>query len=240
MRTKIDVGQTLSEVFALYRAHAGVLLPTAFWLFLAVAVIEGIFADSAGGLMVTLIFALVVGILYQGVVVNLVRRVEEGSEAPTMGSLLEQAMPFLPRLLAVGVLSGIAMGIGLLLLLVPGLYLLTIWAVLAPVIVVEDSGVSGSFGRSRGLVRGNGWPVFGAVLTAFLIAAAGSLVLGAIATEIAGGPLLEIVFGAIAATVTAPIAALVAAVLYFRLVEIERAAVAPPPPPPVEPPSVVE
>ena len=38
------------------------------------------------------------------------------------------------------------------LLIVPGLILLTIWAVIAPVIVVERSGVIDAFRRSRELV----------------------------------------------------------------------------------------
>jgi hypothetical protein len=42
-------------------------------------------------------------------------------------------------LIGAGLLSGIAIGIGMLLLLVPGLIRLTIWAVIAPVIVVERS-----------------------------------------------------------------------------------------------------
>ena len=114
-----------------------------------------------------------------------------------------------------------------------------IWAVIAPVIVVERSGVMDSFGRSRKLVRGNGWPVFGAIFVAFVIVLIGSLVFGAIADGISNGPLVRIVFSAIASTITAPITALVAAVLYFRLRAIEGPLVAAPgdlgdptPPPP--------
>ena len=99
---------------------------------------------------------------------------------------------------------------------------------IAPVIVVENSGVIDAFGRSRELVRGNGWPVFGVIVVAFLIVFVGGLVFGAIAAAIADGPLLRIVFSALASTITAPISALVAAVLYFRLREIEGAAPAAP------------
>ena len=57
-----------------------------------------------------------------------------------------------------------------LLLIIPGLILLTIWAVFAPAIVIERIRVIDAFGRSRELVRGNGWPVFGVIIVAFLIA----------------------------------------------------------------------
>ena len=92
---------------------------------------------------------------------------------------------------------------------------------IAPVIVVEKSPVMAAFGRSRELVRGNGWPVFGAIVVAFLIVIIGGIVFGAIAAGIADGPLLRIVFSALASTITAPISALVAAVIYFRLRPIE-------------------
>ena len=58
--------------------------------------------------------------------------------------------------------------IGLVLLVVPGLFLITIWAVIAPVIVLERAGVFESFGRSRHLVKGNGWQVFGVLVILFL------------------------------------------------------------------------
>ena len=50
-------------------------------------------------------------------------------------------------------------------MIVPGLILITIWAVVAPSIVVEDKGVFEAFGRSRELVRGNGWKVFVAIIS---------------------------------------------------------------------------
>ena len=42
MERKLDVGATLSEVFSTYGAQAGILLPVAFWLFLVVAIVDGI------------------------------------------------------------------------------------------------------------------------------------------------------------------------------------------------------
>jgi hypothetical protein len=232
MRGRLSVGDTLGEVFDLYRAHAGVLLPIAFWLFLAVAIIEGVIGDGEG-VAVGVLLSLVVGVLYQGIVVNLVRDVHEGRREFSMRGLVDQALPFLPRLIAAGILAGIATAVGFFLLVAPGLYLVTIWVALAPVIVIEDKGVFDAFGRSRELVRGNGWPVFGALVVAIVIAAAATLVLAALAQSLAGGPLLEIVFGAIAVTATAPIDALIAGVLYYRLLGIERTA-APPPPSAVE------
>ena len=64
---------------------------------------------------------------------------------------------------------GFAIAIGFVLLIVPGLILLTIWSVAPPSVVVEDKGPFESLGRSRELVRGNGWNVFLSILLAYVI-----------------------------------------------------------------------
>lgn len=217
MNNKLDVGGTLSEVFSIYRDNAGVLLPVAFWLFLVVAILNGIADSSLFLLLVASVVGIAAGTLYQGMVVNLVRDVQDGRRDFSAGELLSSATPFILPLIGAGILAGLGIGIGLILLIVPGLILLTIWAVIAPVIVVEKSPVLAAFGRSRELVRGNGWQVFGAIVVAFLIVIIGGIVFAAIAAAIADGPLLRIVFSALASTITAPVSALVAAVIYFRL-----------------------
>lgn len=232
--SKLDVGGALSTVFAIYRDNAGVLLPVAFWLFLVVAILNGLAGSSAFLLLLASVVGIAAGTLYQGTVVNLVRDVQDGRRDFSAGELLSQATPFILPLIGAGILAGIGIGIGLILLIVPGLILLTIWAVIAPVIVVEKSGVFAAFGRSRELVRGNGWNVFGAIVVAFLIVIFGGLLFAAIAAAIADGPLLRIVFSALASTITAPISALVAAVIYFNLRGFESAAA---PPPTVDPPA---
>jgi hypothetical protein len=221
MNRKLDIGGTLNEVFSIYGANAGVLLPVAFWLFLVVAILNGVAGSSPFLLLIASVVGIAAGTLYQGMVVNLVRDLQDGRRDFSAGELLSSATPFILPLVGAGILAGLGIGIGLILLIVPGLILLTIWAVIAPVIVVEKSPVMASFGRSRELVRGNGWQVFGAIFVAFLIVIIGGLVFAAIAASIADGPLVRIVFSALASTITAPISALVAAVIYFKLRAIE-------------------
>ncbi len=66
--------------------------------------------------------------------------------------------------MAVSVLFAIGVGIGFVLIIIPGLFLMTIWAVVAPVTVLERPGIFEAFGCSRELVRGNGWNVFGVIV----------------------------------------------------------------------------
>lgn len=221
MNQKLDVGGTLSQIFSTYGAQAGVLLPVAFALYLVVAIVNAIIVDSFFLFPLGLAVTVVAATLYQGVVVSLVKDVQDGRRDSTVGDLVDATWPVVLPLIGVGILAGIAIGIGFLLLLVPGLILLTIWAVIAPVIVVERSGVMDSFGRSRELVRGNGWQVFGVIFVVFLISAVVGAILGAIGTGISDSIGIRILFNLIASTLTAPIAALAAATIYFRLLTIK-------------------
>ncbi len=226
---KLEVGDTLGEVFAIYREQAGVLLPIAFWMFLVAAIVNGLAGSNNGLLGLALLVSLIIGILYQGVVVSLVRELKAGGRTSTMGELVSQTVPFVGTLVAVAILAGLGVGIGLFLLIVPGLFLLTIWSVLAPAVVVERRGVSDSFRRSRELVEGSNWQVFGVVLSALLITLFAAVVLSSIGEAVADGPIVRVVMSAIASTLTAPIEGLAASVLYYRLLEL-HAPVAPPEP----------
>ncbi|HVV89082.1 MAG TPA: hypothetical protein VHB53_01185 [Solirubrobacterales bacterium] len=233
----LRVGDVLTRVFDLYKEHFGVLIPAAFWLFLVVSILSGIVGQhDAGLLLIVAVVSFAVAILYQGMVVSLVHDVRDGRRDSSVGELFNSVGPVFGPLVGASILYGIGVGIGFFLLIVPGCILLTIWAVIAPAIVIEKKDVFGSFGRSRELVRGHGWPVFGTVIVATLITAVAGFILTAIAEAIAGGPILRIVFGALASTLTAPIGGLVAAVLYYRLLELKGGAA--PPPPASEPESV--
>ena len=240
MNQKLDVGGTLSQIFSTYGAQAGVLLPVALAIFAVVAVVNAIIAGSFILFPLGLAVSVVAATLYQGMVVGLVRDVQDGRRDSSVQDLIDAAWPVVLPLIGVGILAGIAIGIGFLLFVIPGLILLTIWAVIAPVIVVERSGVMDSFGRSRELVGNNGWQVFGVIFVVFVITAVASVLLGAIGAGISDSLGMQIVVNLIASTLTAPIAALAAATIYFRLLAIRgdaAAAGAPQPPAPPAPPA---
>ncbi|HEY3696836.1 hypothetical protein [Phenylobacterium sp.] len=70
---------------------------------------------------------------------------------------LRHALPVFVILL----LSVIAFGFGFVLLVAPGVMLLTAWLVAGPSQVVERTGVFAAFSRSGALTKGNRWRVFG-------------------------------------------------------------------------------
>lgn len=222
MEPKLEVGETLREVFSIYRDQAGVLLPVAFWLFLIAAIAEALTIHVLSLFWLGPVVGLTVGILYQGTVVGLVRDVRHGSRESSPQDLMRSVLPVFWPLLGASLLTGIGIAGGLFLLIVPGVYLLTVWAVVAPVIVIERGKVTEALGRSRRLVQGSGWPVLGTVMVGFLIAIFATLGLSALATAIVHGEIVHLVFRVLAQTVAAPVAALIASVLYFRLLEIHR------------------
>jgi hypothetical protein len=221
MNRKLDVGGTLSQVFSIYGQQAGVLLPLAFGLFLLVAVITGLFAGNFLLSLIAIVLSVIAGTLYQGMVVSLVRDVQDGTRDSSVGQLVEETWPVVLPLIGAGILAGIGITIGTFLFIIPGLILLTIWSVIAPVIVVERSGAIDAFGRSRALVKGNGWQVFGVIVVVFLIAAVAGFVFRAIGAGISDSFAMLALFSLIASTLTAPITALAASVIYFRLIVLQ-------------------
>ena len=164
-----------------------------------------------------------------------------------VGSLVQAAVPVIGPLVVAGILAGIAIGLGLLLLIVPGLFLLTIWAVLAPVIVIERRDALSSFGRSRELVRGHGWQVFGVIVVLFLLQFLVTAVIQSLANSVADSVVGFSLADLIVRLLVAPLSALAAAVLFFELKSLRgepvlgtgdepAPAAAPPAPPPPAPP----
>ncbi len=236
MERKLDVGGTLSQAFSVYGSQAGVLLPVAFGLFLVVGVVSGLVAGSLVLVPIGFAVSIVAATLYQGMVVELVSDVQDGRRDSSVGDLVKSAAPVILPLIGAGILAGLGIGIGFLLLIVPGLFLATIWSVIAPAIVIERKGVLGAFGRSRELVKGHGWQVFAVIVSVLLIVLVVRAILGAIAVGIDDSAPVRIVFDVIGSTITAPVTALVAAVLYFRLRELDGEGAPAAGAPPVESP----
>ena len=249
MTEKLDVARVFERIFQIYRDQFTLLIPAALVVFVPVAIISGlIYAGDVGLLGALLVAALATIATYwfQGMVVEAAEDILDGRRDHTVGSLLRSVTPVLGALIVAGILAGIAIGIGLLLLIVPGLFLLTIWAVLAPVVVLEKKGALEAFGRSRELVRGHGWQVFGVIVVLFLVQFIVSAVVQAIANGVSDSFAAYALSDLIVRLLVAPLSALAAAVLYFELRALsgepvladgaEVAAPAAPPAPPAPPP----
>ena len=214
---RIEPGRVIGEALETYRSHAGPLLIGALLVIGIAGVIEGLLSTSGSIILgiVGALVGLVAGFLYIGYVVKLVQDVRDGRRDFSVGELFSHATPYLGTLIIAGILAGIAIAIGFVLIIIPGLILLTIWAVISPSIVVEGKGVFESFGRSRELVRGQGWQVFGAIVLTFLIIIVVGIVASVIGAAIGDAGL--VILRAVGNVVTAPVWALVASILFFDL-----------------------
>jgi hypothetical protein len=202
----------------MYKAHATHLLAIAFVIYLAAAVIAALLALAAGtfGALLGFLVEIVAFFLLQATLVKAVQDVRDGRVDLSISETVRAATPYLGAVAGASILAGIPIFIGLLLILVPGLYLITIWAVVVPVIVLEQSGVMASFGRSHRLVRGRGWHVFWTLVLTWLILLAVNLVLGLIFGALPHAldrGLSEVISG----TIVAPFGALVVTLIYYRL-----------------------
>jgi len=242
MNRKLDVARVFERIFEIYRDQFTLLIPAALVVFVPVAIISGLIYAGDVGILGALIVAAIGTIAtywFQGMVVEAARDILDGRRDHTVGSLVRAAVPVIGPLLVAGILAGIAIGLGLLLLIVPGLFLLTIWAVLAPVIVIERRDALSSFGRSRELVRGHGWQVFGVIVVLFLLQFVVTAVIQALANSVADSVVGYSLADLIVRLLVAPLSALAAAVLYFELkalrgepvLEVGGEATAPPVPP---------
>jgi hypothetical protein len=219
MNEKLDVGTVLQRVLDVYKSQFGLLIPAALILFVPVAVLNGLIA-TGGGILAALVAAVlgVVGTFwYQGMVVEATEDILDGRRDHTIGSLFSSVTPVLLPLIGAGLLAGIAIGIGFLLIIVPGLFLLTIWAVLAPSIVAEKRGVFEAFGRSRELVRGHGWQVFGVIVVLFLLQLVVGGVVQAIFRSASDTFAVYTIADLVVRVLIAPLSALAAAVMFFEL-----------------------
>jgi hypothetical protein len=150
----------------------------------------------------------------------------------SIGELLSGGAQSILPLLGVSICAVIALMFAFMLFLIPGLILLTIWAVIIPVQVIERPSGLGAFGRSGALTRGHRWKVFGlgflyvvvfSVLGVALGGVLAALGMGGLSLALPGGGgigSINYVVGAVSAAVNAVltmIGTVFGSVLYFEL-----------------------
>jgi hypothetical protein len=207
----------IGEAWQMYKAHAKHLLAIAFVIYLVAAIISAVLGLLGTiGIYLALLVSIIALFLLQATLVKAVQDVRDGRADLSISETVNQAMPYIGAVAGASILAGVAIFIGFILIIVPGLILITIWAVIVPVIVIERSGALASFGRSRELVRGRAWHVFGTLVLVWIILFVADIILGLIfsfvPTAVRGG-LASVISG----TLVAPFIALVVTLIYYRL-----------------------
>jgi hypothetical protein len=214
----------LGEAWALYKRHWRHLLPIAFviYVLLALLVLLLILLLDWIGAIAAVLVSIVGTFWIQGALVVAVEDVRDGRPDLTISETLSRVAPRINTLTVAGLLAGIAIVIGLALLIVPGLVLLTWWLFIVPVIMLEGAGVMDSFGRSRELVRGNGWNVFGLLILTILVLIAAQIILALILIPLPDG-IQGYIGNVLSNTLFTPFLAAAWTLGYYRLRGIDTA-----------------
>ena len=220
----MTVGGVLGEAWRLYTKFFTRFFVVALIVFVIVNLIGALLGALIGsGASVAVLVALIATVVslvgtfwMQGALVYAVDDVRDGRIDSSIGQLFERVHPYLGTLILAGILAGLGIAIGFVLLIVPGLILLTWWCLIVPVIVLEGKSVGESFSRSRELIRGRGWTVFGIVILTVLGSAVASGIIQSIFSFL--GPFLRYwLGGSIANAIVDPFLAVALTLTYFHL-----------------------
>jgi hypothetical protein len=208
----------LGESWHLYRTYARHLLTIAFIVYVIAAIVSAALELAGGifGALLGFLVTIVAAFLLTAALVKAVQDVRDGTVNLSVGQTLSAATPFIGPVAIAAILAGIGITIGLFVLIIPGLFLLTIWCLIVPAIVLEGTGPLESFGRSWQLVRGSFWNVFGILFMVFLILFAVDLVLGLVFSPLPSF-LAHWLSSLVGDTLIAPFIAVVTTLMYFRL-----------------------
>ena len=208
----------LSEAWDLYRRFASHFLLIAFVIYVITALLVALLSlAGVVGAILGAILGFAATYVVQASLIKAVQDVRDGRVDLDLSETVQAAAPYILPVIGAAILAGIGITIGFFLLIVPGLILLTFWCLIIPFIVLGGSGVFASFGHSWRTVRGYAWRVFGTYVLVFLILIAFSIVLGLILGLL---PVFvrTLVNNVVTGTLIAPFLALVATLIYYRLI----------------------
>jgi hypothetical protein len=223
----------LGEAWDLYKAHWQHLLTFSLVVYVGVALVGAVLGaifDTWVAVILGALVSLFAFFWLQAALVKAVDDVRDGRADLSLRETFDQARAQLGSVAVAAIVAGLGIFIGLILLIVPGLVLLTWWAVIIPVVVLEHRSAGEAFTRSRELVRGYAWGVFGVIVLVVLLLIGFNIVLSILLTPLQGwlqSSLSQIISG----TLTAPFTATVLTLLYFRLRAAKETPVPPSPPP---------
>jgi hypothetical protein len=147
-------------------------------------------------------------------------------EAPQWKTSLRFAIRHFLSILWLTVLGALAVFLGFILCVVPGIWLAICFAVAIPALLTEGVRGGGALGRSKRLVQGRWWPTFAVILVGGILAGLVGWVVAALSGVAAAsgadagslvGFLINAVGGTLGAMISTPFTAAFVTILYFDL-----------------------
>jgi hypothetical protein len=235
---RLRIRETCRVAARVYREQAGFLLLVALVLFVPLGLVDAVSEHGPGveleefelaelaalavAVVLQVVTATIGEIFYAGVAMAAVTESLEGRRRASVGRVM-RSLPY-GLLIAVDVLFAIGLGIGLALLIVPGLIFFARYILTAPVAEIERRGVGDTFRRSRELARGH-------ALTLLLLLGGLWLLTDALTSVLQDGGLVALGDSLLAdwaiavatGVVITPIWAVAICVVAWRLIQAERA-----------------
>src|SRR6266508_1102317 len=194
----MGIGEILSTAFQLYRRHWRTLLAIAAVVVVPLTLLQYLF-----------------GYLVRTGAITRAVAAEVAGEDPSVEQSYRFGFVRLGSVVLVSVLVGLAIVGGLILLIIPGIYIGVRLAVSIEALVVEGRRGTQAMGRSWGLVGGHWWHAFGTLLDAALLTGIVNAVITAPFS--ATNWFAQGVAAAVATVVTLPYGVLVGVLLYLDL-----------------------
>jgi len=193
----LSLGEMLDVAFGLYRAlFVPLLLVTLATN--AIPVAFTVYIESSGGAFAhlplyfgNLVLNVVLGAIASAAATFIISGQYLGEQVDA-GAAFRNAAPFVGRLVSLGFLMGLVIGLGTLCFLLPGAILLAGLAVATPALVLE--GLPSAFaamGRSWGLTRGARWKLFWALVTVMILIVLPTIALSGFAAASGDATLLQ-------------------------------------------------
>jgi hypothetical protein len=186
-----NVGRVINRTTTVLSRHFMIFFIVAAVAYLPTLLLMKVADDPTAGVVAalfSLFLLLAFSIVSQAVIVHAAFQDMRGRPVH-LGESLGVGLARLFPIIGLAVVMAILGGIGFMLLVVPGLILMTMWFVSMPACVVEQLGPLASLGRSSQLTKGHRWKIFGLMLLLIIISIVITLltefILGAV-----GGPYL--------------------------------------------------
>jgi hypothetical protein len=236
------IGEILTTAFDIYKANAAnlllivaiVVVPLTFIsaflsgvVFAPETTTEVVFgqeievtSQSAGAALLVGVIAAVIGVIISAVLqAAIMRGAAQGSigDEVDIDASYKWGFARFGSVLLISILVGLAVMVGLLLFIIPGIFLAVMFSVAIPALVVENLRGTDAMGRSWNLVKGNFWHALGLIIVAFILAAVVGGIIGAIGGAISDNWFVTWIFSSIAQIIVAPFTALVSVLLYLDL-----------------------
>ncbi len=212
-----DLGQIFDGALNVYRRHFVTIVAALALIVVPLSLVRAALGAGTADDIVALVLAGVNACLSATIAALVVGDVAEGTPV-TVGSVWRRLPRIVLPLFATSVIVALVVGLGFALLIVPGILFWVWFAFYAPIVALENRRYGDAMTRSRQLVSGSWWRVFGILaLAGFLVLAAQLAVSLGVNALTSHNIYAEIAVAAAADLVVAPVYWLIVAMLYFDM-----------------------